>query len=80
MHGSDDVRDTISSFDEDETKTVIEKGADENEDDDGLKAQEDVDKQRMEKVYRKQEEEWLSKREKVRELIYNKIRLCASPL
>lgn len=79
MHGSDDVRDTISSFDEDEPKTVIEKGADENEDDDGLKAQEDVDKQRMEKVYRKQEEEWLSKREKVRELIYNKIRLCASP-
>lgn len=35
------------------------------DDDDGIKAQEDVDKQRMEKVFRKQEEEWLNKREKV---------------
>lgn len=33
--------------------------------DEGLKAQEDIDKQRMEKVYRKQEEDWINKREKV---------------
>lgn len=35
------------------------------EEDDGLKAQDEVDKQRMEKTYRKQEEEWISKRDKV---------------
>lgn len=38
----------------------------EDEDDEGLKAQEDVDRQRMEKCYRRQEEAWLAKREKVR--------------
>lgn len=48
---------------------TIDKPSEETEDiqdeDEGLKAQEDIDKQRMEKAYRKQEEEWISKREKV---------------
>lgn len=35
------------------------------EEDDGMKAQDEVDKQRMQKIYRKQEEEWISKRDKV---------------
>lgn len=35
------------------------------EEDDGMKAQDEVDKQRMEKVFRKQEEDWICKRDKV---------------
>lgn len=52
-----------------EIEQTIDKPSEETEDiqdeDEGLKAQEDIDKQRMEKAYRKQEEEWISKREKV---------------
>lgn len=35
------------------------------EEDEGLKAEEDIIKQRAETIFRKQEEEWLTKREKV---------------
>lgn len=41
-----------------------------DEEDEGLKAQEDVDRQRMEKCYRRQEEAWLAKREKVRKTLF----------
>lgn len=37
----------------------------EEEEDEGLKAEEDIIKQRSETIFRKQEEEWLTKREKV---------------
>lgn len=43
-----------------------------------LTPEEQIDKQKAEKVFRKQEEEWLNKREKVRQIVFRKLMISIS--
>lgn len=56
----DSINEEFDSASNDDQREVIEE-----EEDEGLKAQEEVDRQRMMKCFRRQEEAWLTKREKV---------------
>lgn len=56
----DFINEEFDSASIDDQREVVDE-----EEDEGLKAQEEVDRQRMEKCFRRQEEAWLTKREKV---------------
>lgn len=69
-HSPDAVDESVDSINEEFDATSIDdqrevNDVDDEELDEGLQAQEEVDRQRMEKCFRRQEEAWLTKREKV---------------
>lgn len=72
-HSPDAVDESVDSINEEFDATSIDdqrevNDVDDEELDEGLQAQEEVDRQRMEKCFRRQEEAWLTKREKVRKI------------